>query len=119
MHTQSQLQILQTREIILGQLEKSQGTLNERMKGSVDAVQNLGRMVNQWIDEMAVKYRSSGMELEEWFDDVVHWLQTNQFMVEEIESIPLPTGFDKCVMHCHLSNEGLGRHVVMKFTLLR
>ena len=119
MLNQQQTVILSRREDILTKINGGDGSLMDRMKSVVPDVQELGRLMNKWIDDQAIQYRTAGMELEEWYDDIVQWMQNHKFMIEEIEHEQQSSGFHKCIMHCHLSNEGMGRHVVMKFTLLR
>lgn len=85
----------------------------------LDNVTALGLMINGWIDETALKYRTAGMSIDEWYDDIVKWFTDNLFMIEELETIEMASGRHKCIMHCHLFNTGLGKHIVIKFTLLR
>lgn len=119
MNSSEQNQILAKRDVILSQVNAATGTLADRMKGSINDVSILGGMLNQWIDMMAVQYRTAGMEIDEWFDDVMQWLQTNQFMIEEVDNLLQPNGRSMVTVHCHISNKGYGKHIVMKFTLIR
>lgn len=111
--------ILSNRNRLLHQLETASGTLPQRMQHAVQDVAALGRLINNWVDKTAIQYRAAGMTIDEWYEDIQQWLQSNQFLIEEVEVIPQTDGSQMAIMHCHLSNEGIGKFVVIKFSLAR
>lgn len=119
MNTAEQTLILTQRSKILKQLAITQGTVADRMKGSVADVAALGRQLSTWVDITAIQYRNAGMEIDEWYDDIVQWFVANDFLIEEVESVPHKSGRSALSMHCHLSTSGIGRFIVIKFTMAK
>lgn len=119
MNSIQQTLILTNRNRILQKLESTEGTLQARMKDSTQDVAQLGGIISQWVDGLAIQYRDAGMDIDEWYDDVVQWFQKNEFLVEEQSASPQPSGRVQLKMHCHLSTKGVGRHVIIQFILIK
>lgn len=119
MNSIQQTLILTTRSGILKKLESAQGNLQDRMKDSTSDVAQLGGIISQWVDSLAIQYRDAGMDIDEWYDDIVQWFQKNDFLIEEQSVDSQSNGRIRLTMYCHLATKGVGRHVIIQFTLMK
>lgn len=119
MNTLDQQALQSKREWILTKLASGTGEISHRIQQCIPDIAQLGKMLNTWIDNMAVKYRDSGMTIDEWFDDIQEWLQNTGFRLEELDNKPLPNGKVLVTMVAFLSGSGDGRYVMIKFTLIK
>jgi hypothetical protein len=110
MLTKDQRQVLGAREIVLQAIDGQKGTMADRMKAAEMQIRILAATMSTWIDNVALQYKQMGCTEEEWQEDIRSWLSSQQFFIDEDIN-------DGSILRCHLSNMGMGRHVILTFNI--
>ena len=106
--TEIQQRIVELRSRILS--DRSTPQIQVFLKKHQKELIDLGKLLQQWMDESAIHYKRNGMRMVEWIEDVTEWLKLQHFHI-----VPAVEGQNKSPVY--LNADGIGSLIAFSFIL--
>lgn len=119
MKSQELQQILDHRNKIVSTLTGAIVNPQDTLKSCIEDAKNLGRLINKWIMISAEQYRSVGLDIDEWYSDIMEWFTKNNFLMLEVEKEFVANNAVQVTLHCHLYATGPAKNLVLKIRVIK
>ena len=112
-------QIIDHRDKIVASLGGTIINQQATLMNCIEDTKNLGRLINKWIMISAEQYRSVGLDIHEWYGDIMEWFKNNKFLMVEVERELVADNREQVTLHCHLYPEGPAKNLVLKIRVIK